>query len=97
MLWWWFPAVVMLTTACLGTFMGGVLSRRFKMGPLASLKFSALMQLLSSAGNVLQMAFTCQQPPLYNSPGCDFRPCLASQLAITSLLVIQFLFSFNTL
>ncbi|XP_025102615.1 solute carrier organic anion transporter family member 2A1-like isoform X2 [Pomacea canaliculata] len=62
-------AVVMLSSACVGTFIGGFLSRRFKMGPLASLKFASVFQMASCAGTGLQMAFTCQQPSLYNSPG----------------------------
>ena len=59
----------MLGTACLGTFLGGYLSKRLKMGPMLGLKFVVLMQGLSVFFSGLTLIFSCQQPHLYNSPG----------------------------
>ncbi|KAK7106612.1 solute carrier organic anion transporter family member 2A1-like isoform X1 [Littorina saxatilis] len=62
-------AGMMLGTACLGTFLGGYITKRFKMGPMVSLKFVMAMQMLSVIFTGLMMAFSCDQPYLYNSPG----------------------------
>ncbi|KAL8573442.1 hypothetical protein ACOMHN_032457 [Nucella lapillus] len=62
-------AGVMLATACLGTFVGGYLSKRLKMGPLSGLKFATLMSAFIVLFSVLQLLFKCEQPYLYNSPG----------------------------
>ncbi|PVD27050.1 hypothetical protein C0Q70_12200 [Pomacea canaliculata] len=59
----------MLGTACVGTFVGGYLTKRLKMGPLLGLKFITAMQILSVFFSGLLMIFKCDQPYLYNSPG----------------------------
>ena len=58
-----------LGTACLGTFIGGYLSKRFKMGPMLGLKFVTGLQTLAVIFTGLMLAFRCDQPYLYNSPG----------------------------
>jgi hypothetical protein len=60
---------MMLGTACLGTFLGGYLTRRFKMGPLISLKFTVVTQIIGTATAGIMIFFSCDQPYLYNSPG----------------------------
>ena len=60
---------MLLGTACLGTFGGGYLTKRFKMGPLTVLKFTVAMEALTSVFTGLKMVFKCDQPMLYNSPG----------------------------
>nr|KAG5702568.1 hypothetical protein BaRGS_003728 [Batillaria attramentaria] len=62
-------AATLLGTACLGTFFGGYVSKRFKMGAVSSLKFIVVMQILSVVATSLGLAFKCEQPNIHNSPG----------------------------
>lgn len=62
-------AGVMLCMSCVGTFVGGYLTKRFRMGPLASLKFTVATQTVSALSTGITMFFTCEQPYIYNSPG----------------------------
>ncbi|KAL8573006.1 hypothetical protein ACOMHN_010436 [Nucella lapillus] len=67
-------AGVILGTACVGTFVGGYLTKRLKMGPLASLKFTLGMLFLSVCFTASLMIFKCDQPYIYNSPGPRAAP-----------------------
>ncbi|XP_076454928.1 solute carrier organic anion transporter family member 2A1-like [Babylonia areolata] len=62
-------AGMMLGAGSIGTFIGGYLTKRFKMGPTVSLTFATVIMAISLALTGLQIAFKCDQPWLYNSPG----------------------------
>lgn len=62
-------AGIILGTACVGTFVGGYLTKRLKMGPMASLKFTMAMATLAVLFTGALIFFKCDQPYLYNSPG----------------------------
>ncbi|KAL8618456.1 hypothetical protein ACOMHN_049873 [Nucella lapillus] len=62
-------AAVTLTTAVLGTFLGGVVSRRFQTGPMGCLKFVTMMDACCATCTGLMLLFHCPQPLLHNSPG----------------------------
>ncbi|XP_076437485.1 solute carrier organic anion transporter family member 2A1-like [Babylonia areolata] len=61
-------AGVTLGSACLGSFLGGYVSRRMKMGPAASLKAISAVSAVSVLASCLLLVFSCPQPHVHNSP-----------------------------
>lgn len=62
-----------LFTSCLGTFIGGYLSKRLKMTAWSALRFICVVQVLSVAASLAGLAFYCDQPEVVGGPGssCD--------------------------
>lgn len=57
-----------LCSSCLGTFIGGYLSRRFKMTARPALLFVLLVQTISMIGGAMGFVFACEQPAVHNWP-----------------------------
>ncbi|XP_076471762.1 solute carrier organic anion transporter family member 2A1-like [Babylonia areolata] len=62
-------AGVTLGTSCLGTFLGGYVTRRRRAGPLASLHIIVAMLVVSGLLTGLLILCHCPQPLVHNSPG----------------------------
>nr|KAG5699923.1 hypothetical protein BaRGS_018222 [Batillaria attramentaria] len=62
-------AVTSMITASFGTFVGGYLTRRFKMTPMESLKFTIVLQFFAVATAASGFFIKCPQPAIYNMPG----------------------------
>ncbi|XP_076437182.1 solute carrier organic anion transporter family member 2A1-like [Babylonia areolata] len=62
-------AGVTLGTACLGTFLGGYVSKRRKLGPMSSLKTIIAMSTVAVLASCLLIIFKCEQPHVHKSPG----------------------------
>ncbi len=58
-----------LSTACVGTFVGGWLSKRLKMGALLALKWNVGLQVIVVIFFGLGFLFGCEQPDVVNTPG----------------------------
>ncbi|XP_059146311.1 solute carrier organic anion transporter family member 4C1-like, partial [Physella acuta] len=58
-----------LCSSCVGSFVGGFLTRRFKMSPMVALKFAILVICISLMATVTGFFFQCEQPKVYNWPG----------------------------
>ncbi|KAK3766324.1 hypothetical protein RRG08_044515 [Elysia crispata] len=58
-----------LCAACMGTFIGGYLSRRLKMTARPALLFTLLVESTAMAGGALGFVFACEQPTVQNWPG----------------------------
>ncbi|BFZ20988.1 hypothetical protein BsWGS_24027 [Bradybaena similaris] len=60
-----------LCTTTVGTFAGGVASRRFKMTAKTGLRFVVIMSALAVCFQLLTLIFRCQQPIVHNWPSED--------------------------
>uniref|UniRef100_A0A0B7BPZ4 Solute carrier organic anion transporter family member n=2 Tax=Arion vulgaris TaxID=1028688 RepID=A0A0B7BPZ4_9EUPU len=58
-----------LCTSCLGTFIGGYLSKRLKMTAMKGIKFNMGVIGASFVAQVLLFVFQCEQPTVHNWPG----------------------------
>ncbi|CAG5129587.1 unnamed protein product [Candidula unifasciata] len=58
-----------LCTYCVGTFIGGFLTKRFKMTAMTSIKFNIAAFSLSLLFQFLMFVFQCEQPTIHNWPG----------------------------
>ncbi|XP_067667494.1 solute carrier organic anion transporter family member 2A1-like [Haliotis asinina] len=58
-----------LSTASVGTFIGGWLTKRFKMGPMTAIKFTCFLYFGVVVFFGLGFVFGCEQPEIVNTPG----------------------------
>ncbi|CAG5127865.1 unnamed protein product [Candidula unifasciata] len=66
-----FIGAVTFTAAPLGTIIGGFLTSRFKLSPLACLKFVIICKTIDNLVSCLSFVFGCDQPQLYRGTGAD--------------------------
>ncbi|XP_071101395.1 solute carrier organic anion transporter family member 2A1-like [Haliotis cracherodii] len=66
-----------LSTATVGTFVGGWLTKRFKMGPMVALKVTAILYFGVVVFYGLGFVFGCEQPEILNTPGSAANTCPA--------------------
>ncbi|GFN86650.1 solute carrier organic anion transporter family member [Plakobranchus ocellatus] len=64
-----------LCAACLGTFVGGYLSRRLKMTAKPALFFVLLVEGIGLLGGAAGFVFSCEQPDVHNWPGSPETFC----------------------
>ncbi|XP_025102752.1 solute carrier organic anion transporter family member 2B1-like [Pomacea canaliculata] len=62
-------AGILLGTICLGTLVGGWLTKRLKMGPVEALKFVIGVEVTALAMSIPLIFLHCPQPLIFNSPG----------------------------
>lgn len=63
------PAAKTLTASCVGTFIGGYLSKRWKLNAFTALIFTVTVVFASTICSVLAFFFYCDQPETHNVPG----------------------------
>ncbi|XP_046583922.1 solute carrier organic anion transporter family member 2A1-like [Haliotis rubra] len=64
-----------LSTASVGTFIGGWLTKRFKMGPMTAIKFTCFLYFAVVVFYGLGFVFGCEQPEIVNTPGSAATSC----------------------
>ncbi|XP_050389579.2 solute carrier organic anion transporter family member 2A1 [Patella vulgata] len=66
-------ASLSLTTASIGTFFGGWLTKRFKFTPVGNLKYVIIVSFILLGLKCLGFVFGCDQPEIVNMPGSPLQ------------------------